>query len=195
VSTRPLIIDGRGIIERWPLAPTDPVEPDGWLVLRCRPRHEKVVVNALRAGGHGGILLLHERKHLSPVRGPRITTVPLLSGYVFARSASGSGDDVLPAVRPYVVTFLRPPPDARFASELDNVLRLIRGSPERVWLKPQIAIGTEVEITDGSLAGCRGFVVRRDRESEVVVNLSLLGCSVATSVPVHLIEPVAEPPT
>jgi len=66
-------------------------------------------------------------------------------------------------------------------SEL-NLVRMFEklAKTQKVKIRPGLAPGKRVVVTQGKLQGVEGVIKRRKNEAEIIVNLNFLGCSLAT---------------
>jgi transcription antitermination factor NusG len=168
-----------GIVDSWPegLLSALPVGP--WLVVHARPRQEKCLAAQLRNLGAPGVLFLQRRVRTYKGKGTQVSLVPLMPGYLFAPCGTGLRDVLYATGR--VVRLI----DVHYAEELcqdiTDLAALVSRAESPLIVRPELQPGMRVELTRGSLAGMSGIVVRRKGRYEVVVNVRMLGTSVAVA--------------
>lgn len=117
--------------------------------------------------------------------------IPLLGGYIFANIsrdqraeayATGRLVRILDVVDAQQLT--------RDLTALKKMLTAIADGP--VIISPEIVVGKIVQIKSGMFAGCTGVVQRRQSNLHLIVNLPVLGQSVATHIPLEIAELVPE---
>jgi transcription antitermination factor NusG len=152
-----------------------------WLIAHCKPRQEKLLCNELAWNGIPRGMFMERRLRRYPGHGVRETLVPLLGGYVFCIGDWDTREMLYRTER--VVRIIIPHNPVQLAQELQMLARLIELSEGPLEVNPEIVAGSLVTITRGTLAGMIGVVVRRKGISQLVVNLSVLGTSVAVELP------------
>ena len=113
--------------------------------------------------------------------------VPLLGGYLFIH---------LPRERRHlayetgrVARLIDVADPLRLRSDLEDLRRLLSAAPQQqLIVRPELVPGKRVLVTSGLFDGCYGVIERRKDTMYLVVNLPLLGRSVATVIPMSLIE-------
>jgi len=166
-----------------------------WGYAYCRPRSEKVVAQALAAGGITGYLPLMPKARLH--HGSKVIShVPMIPGYIFLAADDLGRSDIRCREKHIVhVELLRnPDSEAVLISEL-NVLRHFEviAQTERVLVNPGLQTGDKVLITAGELKGMETFVVRRDDDhNAIIVNLTMLEHSVEYPVSAEMLKKITE---
>jgi len=175
-----------GEVDVWPRGLIDEDREHSWVVVRCLPRQEKRLAEDLRRRAIPGCLFFERRLRHYPGKGMQEHRVPLLAGYVFAAIDYRRRFEVYRTRRAMRVLEVVEPRSLR--DDLRNLAHLIAASPSSLVVRPEIVRGSRIAITSGSLAGCVGVVVRRRGAHQLVVNLELLGHSVAAELPAHTAE-------
>lgn len=150
-----------------------------WAALHTRARAEKVVAEWIaREGGTPYLPLARSRR----VYGARVreSWVPLLPGYVFYDAGSYDGRRALRSHK--VASVLVPPSPAGLGPDLENVARALAALPGLRLGRQLVEPGTRVEVVHGPLAGLRGRLVRRERDSMLVLGLDFLGFGAEVSI-------------
>ena len=159
-----------------------------WYVLHVKPRTEKKVVAYLAAYGcfrHLPVYVKVTKVQRRKVR----TELPLFPGYVFTRLDAGGRLKMLQTnllVRAIPVAYPR-----AMIHQLRQIARMARGAPA-VYTGPQFKAGDLVRVAAGPLRGLEGYVRRAGAAAMIVVNLDILGQSVATSISPADCEPARE---
>jgi transcription antitermination factor NusG len=92
-----------------------------------------------------------------------------------------------------VVRVIEVPRPDELARDLRSLCQLVAASDAPLQVRPELTPGKRVEITAGTFAGCSGVISRRQGQIELVVNLEMLGTSVAVTLPANLAELAAAP--
>lgn len=175
-----------GLVEDWPIG-FGAALPDGpWLVLHVRPRQEKQLIKRLRTLPYPGLCFFERRLRHYPGKGTQESLVPLLSGYLFVNAGREQRQALFDTRR--VVRILDVPQPALLADDLRQLRRLVGAATSPLVVRPELAAGRAVTVTQGTFAGCTGVVQRRERDYELVVNLEMLGQSVAVTLPAGFAE-------
>ncbi len=149
-----------------------------WWALYTRSRQEKTLARQLREKEIGFYSPLVSRRHKSPAGRIRESFLPLFSNYVFV---CGSEMDRYTAVSTGCVSRVLEVQDVdRLTFDLRQIHRLIHtGAP----LSPEalIAPGDRVRVKKGRFSGFEGTVLRRNRETILIVEVTFMnqGASVA----------------
>ena len=152
--------------------------PSSWYVLHVKPRTEKKVVAYLASYGFFRYLPVYVK--VTKVQRRKVRTeLPLFPGYVFTRL---DADGRLKMLRTNLL--VRTIPVARpreMIHQLRQIARMARGAPV-VYTGPQFKVGDLVRVTSGPFRGLEGYIRREGAAATIVVNLDILGQSVATSI-------------
>lgn len=166
---------------------SDAVPTSFWWAMYTKPRAEKAFVRRFRDTGGSFFLPLYP--HRSIQRG-RVQTsfLPLFPGYVFIY---GNETDRLGALKTnFIVQTLDVTAQEQLHQDLANVHRLMQAgaglSPE-----DRIEPGMIVEITQGSLRGMEGRVIRRENRLKFLVEVRLLKRGVSVEIESWMISRVS----
>ncbi|MEI7450985.1 MAG: transcription termination/antitermination NusG family protein [Desulfomonile sp.] len=155
-----------------------PIEEDlgSWWVLHVKPNCEKLVATYLMHRDISFYLPLYNRKErVGYFQRIRTTEVPIFRGYLcFAleREQHNLLYDTKKLVRIIKVT-----DQERFVQELQSVDKALR-SDQNLTLRPGLVPGARVMILSGPLQGAEGVVVRRRRETQLAVSVTMFNQSV-----------------
>ena len=185
VSHQRLLAD----VQAWPPALADDLPGGPWSVVHVRPRQEKLLAGNLLRLGVPNLLFLERSVRTYLRQGTQVSMLPLLPGYLFVLCPPERWDAVYQTER--VVRMLHVTDQAALRSDLADLVALVRRAPVPLLVRPELVPGIPVVLTAGSLAGVRGIIDRRRGRSEVVVNVRMLGSSVALTCAA---EDVAEVP-
>ena len=152
-----------------------------WYAVRTRSRHEKKVHTQLAdRPGIDVFLPLRERRSRWKDRIKRIQE-PLFPGYCFARFHRPDRLRVLKAVG--VVGLVGPSGEPEPIPDREiEAIRTLAGSRLRYEPFPFLTEGMMVEVTRGPLMGVRGRLLRKDRESRIVLSVTLIRQSVSVEI-------------
>ncbi len=158
--------------------PHQPPHTSSWYVLHVKPRTEKKVVAYLASYGCFRYLPVYVK--VTKVQRRKVRTeLPLFPGYVFTRL---DADGRLKMLRTNLL--VRTIPVARpreMIHQLRQIARMARGAPV-VYTGSQFKVGDLVRVTSGPFRGLEGYIRREGAAATIVVNLDILGQSVATSI-------------
>lgn len=175
-----------GEVLEWPLGFAEALPGDYWHVAHARPRQEKLLAFDLKRRGIAGLLFLENRTRVYE-KSTQTFKVPLLGGYVFVHVPRERRDEVYDTGR--IARLIDVADPERLRNDLDALRRLIAATEEgQLIVRPELIPGKLVWITSGIFSGCQGVIHRRKDNAELVVNLPLLGRSVATRIPLALAE-------
>jgi len=158
----------------------------GWMIAHCKPRQEKLLCAELewRKVPRGIFYERRIRRYLG--KGAQEHLVPLIGGYIFCVGDFHTREQIYSTGR--VVHILPVPRQLELAQQLSLLAALVTRTTGPLIVKPEIVPGKLVTLTKGTLAGCMGVVVRRKGVSQLVVNLTVLGTSVAVELPAETAE-------
>ena len=158
----------------------------GWMIAHCKPRQEKLLCAELiwRQVPRGIFYERRLRRYFG--KGTQESLVPLLGGYVFCVGNQATRELIYRTER--VVRILAVPRPLELAQQLNLLAALVTRTHGPLLIKPEIVTGALVTLTRGTFAGCMGVVVRRQGTCQLVVNLSVLGTSVAVELPAETAE-------
>lgn len=175
-----------GLVEDWPDGFSRKFPDSHWLVVHAYPRQEKKLIADLRSRKLPGCAFFERRIRHYPGKGTQESLVPLLGGYVFVSATLASRQDIYDTHR--VVRVIEVPRPLELSRDLRHLCDLVNASDAPLQVRPELTAGKRVEITAGIFAGCAGVIARRQGQIELVVNLEMLGTSVAVTLPADLAE-------
>ena len=152
-----------------------------WLVVHAYPRQDKKVIELLQRKNLPGIAFFERRLRHYPGKGKQEFVVPLLPGYLFVAASRANYDVVYDTKRVVRIIDVRNP--LELTTDLRNLIKLLTVAQAPIMVRPELVPGKRVNIVTGTLAGCSGVITRRKQDMELVVNLELLGTSVAVTLP------------
>ena len=159
-----------------------------WYAIQTRSRHEKKVVEQLRARSIESFLPVHRcrRKWRNGVLAD--LELPLFPGYLFARPAIGERILLLqlPGIIGFAASTAHPTP---VPDDDIDALRKITGN-FAVEPHPFLNVGDRVRIVAGPLAGWEGILTRRKQELRLVLSIQIIMRSISVEVSELDIEPV-----
>jgi transcription antitermination factor NusG len=166
-------------------------EIPNWYAVYVKPRHEFVAFGELQRKGVEAFLPSVKRISQWKDR-KKLIEYPLFPGYVFVQVPSYPGGFLTVLKTRGVVSFiaLEPGKPTPAAPEEITSLRLVIESGNDIDIFPHLKEGTRVRVTSGPLKYAEGVLAKREDEDVLVVNIELLGRSVAVKICVHDIEPV-----
>ncbi|HMH50437.1 MAG TPA: UpxY family transcription antiterminator [Candidatus Acidoferrum sp.] len=153
----------------------------GWYAVRTRGRHEKKVRRELEQRGFMAFLPTAPRWSRWKDRTKRIEE-PLFTGYCFAQLTRPEHARIVMSI-PSTVQIVGGPqgPEPIDQSEIDAIRRIVEGvlpyDPH-----PFLAVGMEVAVVRGPLAGIRGILVRKDRATRLVISIALIQRAAAVEI-------------
>ncbi len=183
-------VQSTGIILDWPhgfsAQLADPIPSAAttnleWLVVHAYPRQDKKVIELLQRKNLPGIAFFERRLRHYPGKGKQEFVVPLLPGYLFVATNRANYDVVYDTKRVVRIIDVRNP--LELTADLRSLIKLLTVAQAPIMVRPELVPGKRVNIVTGTLAGCSGVITRRKQDLELVVNLELLGTSVAVTLP------------
>jgi transcriptional antiterminator NusG len=162
-----------------------------WYAVYVKPRHEFVAFGELQRKCVEAFLPSVKRISQWKDR-KKLIEYPLFPGYVFVQVPSYPGAFLTVLKTRGVVSFiaLEPGKPTPAAAEEIASLRLIIESGNYIDIFPHLKEGTRVRMTSGPLKYAEGVLAKREGEYLFVVNIEILGRSVAVKICVHDIEPI-----
>lgn len=159
-----------------------------WFALYTRSRHEKFVDDELRRKGVETFLPLRRVTRRWSDRTQQIED-PLFKGYLFVRIPLRERLQVLKAKGAVRFVGFNSLPLAVPERDLALVRRFVE---EEITLDPfpYLREGDRVYVRSGPLKGVEGFIVRKDRNTRLVISLDLLMQSVSVAVDEAIVEKV-----
>ncbi len=178
------------VMHCWPLGFGESLPTNHWQVLHALPRQDKKLMCDLRRRGLAGVAF-YENRERTYKNGRQNFQVPLLGGYIFANISREQRTDAYDTGR--LVRIIDVVDAYQLAQDLTALNKLLTAILDRpVIIIPQIVAGKTVLIKSGMFAGCSGVVLRCKSHLQLIVNLQVLGQSVATTIPLEVAELVTE---
>jgi transcription antitermination factor NusG len=168
-----------GEVRAWPSGLLDKLPEGPWAVAHVKPRQEKLLASNLRHYGLPSVLFLEHRVRTYVRQGVQSSEIPLLPGYLFIVADEMDYDIIYSTDRVVRLMTVRDPAD--LVSDLTDLIALVTRAETPLQVRPELIPGSVVELCAGSMAGLRGVVLRRKGSSELVVNVRMLGTSVAVA--------------
>lgn len=162
-----------------------PVGDWSWVVLHCRPRCEKKVVQVCDLKGWPTYLPLRTKVHRYGGR-ERVFSTPLFPGYVFCVTTA-PGKTFLRQNR-YVANLLEVFDQARLVEQLKQVRRALDVA-DSVEVMPYLEKGKLVRVLGGPFKGLEGIVARVKGKTRVVINVDMIRQAVAVEVDAAYVGP------
>lgn len=189
---QPSLPKSGGYVEAWPDSLVADLPADDWLAIHVVQRRAPWLGATLRRHGIPG-MLFYERRTIITSAGAIVERLsPLLGGWVFVHDATRARVwdidhrmHILPIRQPQM-----------FVRELGDLITLVQRSGGDLHEEPTLQPGMRVRLTTGTMQGLCGIIVRRQGASRLVVNVSVMGTSVAVDVPMWVAEtaePIAHP--
>jgi transcriptional antiterminator RfaH len=157
------------------------VPPEGqeWVVLHCRPRCEKKVVEVCRREGMHLYLPLRKKTHRYGPR-TRVFEVPLFTGYVFGVAAREQKRWL--RQNQYIANVLDVCDQKKLVEQLNQIRKALTIGDSVVEVMPYLEKGRSVRVTAGPFRGLEGIVLRFQSKTKVVLNVDMIQQSVAVEV-------------
>lgn len=156
-----------------------------WWVAHTKARFEKALAFDLIAKGIGFYLPMVERVRMSGGRKRRLL-LPLFPSYVFFCGDAESRYTALATNR--LCQAIAVTDRESFVAELVALERAL-ASHAHLDLFPFAAVGRRCRVRIGPLQGIVGTVVRRDNETRLVLQVSMLGQGASLEIDTDLLEP------
>lgn len=162
-----------------------------WYAVYVKPRHEFVAFSELQRKRVEAFLPSVKRISQWKDR-KKLIEYPLFPGYVFVQVPSYPGAFLSVLKTRGVVSFIALEPDKPTPAAPEEIasLKLIIESGNDIDIYPHLKEGMRVRVTSGPLKYAEGVLAKREDEYLFVVNIELLGRSVAVKICVHDLEPV-----
>lgn len=164
-------------------------EENKWYALYTRPRAEKQVYQRLIDAGIETFLPLQKTYRMWSDR-KKLVEKPLLSSYIFVKTKSKHFPEVYKTHG--IVKFVTfegqavPIPH----KQIDNLRLLINSDEEIEVTGEQFAKGDYVEVTNGSLVGLTGELIKIGSKKRVVVRIDKLDQNIVLKIPVAFLRKI-----
>ena len=170
----------------WPFGFGSVLPQDHWQVAHALPRQDKRLAEDLARRRIAG-LTFYENRARTYTKGTQHFQVPLLGGYLFVHLPRERRHEIYDTGRVARVIDVADP--LRLAEDLATLRNLLEAAGDApVIVMPELVPGKVVYIRSGTFAGCKGIIIRRKENAHLVVNLPILGQSVATVIPLATAE-------
>lgn len=158
-----------------------------WFAVTVKPRHEKAVASVLEAKGYDTLLPTYKKRSRYATR-TKESHLPLFPGYVFCRFSLLIRLPILTSPGVIGIVGAGPSPLPVDETEIDSLRTAMRARTELLPY-PFLTAGQRVRITEGSLAGVEGIVVRVKSIPSLVLSISLLQRSVLLEIDPEAVTP------
>jgi transcriptional antiterminator RfaH len=160
-----------------------------WWVMYTKSRQEKALVRTLGAQQVPHYLPLVAREQL--IRGRPVTShVPVFPSYVFVYGDVADRERCLKTNR--VCQVLSVPNGEELCEDLASVQSMIEsGCPLTV--ESRLEPGNWVRVRSGPLEGLEGAILKRKRQTRLVVAVRMLQQGVSVEISDYLVEPITAP--
>lgn len=162
-------------------------EAPAWWVCRTLSRQEKVVARHFVSRRVPFYLPLIKKRTLQRGR-PRVSHVPMFTGYLFAYGGGGERLAALQTNR--LASMDRVPDGEELIRDLRQIYRLIAGEAP-ITPCERVAPGQRVKVTMGKFAGIEGVVLNRRKKSELLVAVNYLQQGARMAIEDWMIEPIS----
>jgi len=161
-------------------------DQSNWYALQTRSRHEKLVDWELQRKGIETFLPLKRITRRWSDRSKKIE-LPVFSGYLFTRIALKNRLQVLQARGSVRLVGFNSWPVPVPEKALEAVRKFLN---EEIAIDPfpYLSEGDRVYVRSGPFKGVEGFIVRKDRNTRLVVSLDLLLQSISVTIDEALVE-------
>jgi transcription antitermination factor NusG len=159
------------------------VRSPNWYAVYVKSRHEFVAADELTRKGTE--IYLPSIKKVSQWKDrKKQVEFPLFPGYVFVQVPvyPGAFLDVLKTRGVVSFVSLEPGMPTPVSTDEINSLRILVGTGRDLDVYPGLKEGMKVRVKHGPLAGVEGVLTRKEKEFLFLVNMELLGRSVAVKV-------------
>jgi transcription antitermination factor NusG len=114
----------------------------------------------------------------------KLIKLPLFPGYLFVQvnTAPGAFTDVLKTRGVVAFVSLEPGKPTPVVPEEISALKLMIESGKEIDIYPRLKEGTRVRMKNGPLKNAEGIIDRRENDYHFVINIELLGRSVAVKL-------------
>ncbi|MGY8780929.1 MAG: UpxY family transcription antiterminator [Fidelibacterota bacterium] len=161
-----------------------------WIVVRSKPRSEKVALQQLEKKGIEAYLPLLRQKRKWSDR-MKWVELPLLSSYLFARIELKNSIDILETHGiSTIVSF-----NGSIAIVKDEVVKSISLALEggyELETTEYFSIGDKVEVFEGPMKGSKGIVLQLKGEDRLVIKVDALQQAIAVHIDIKFLQSVGK---
>jgi len=155
-----------------------------WWVAHTKSRFEKAFAWDLLRADIGYFLPLMERVRISGGRRRKLLA-PLFTSYVFFCGDEEARYKAMATDR--LCQTIAIPDQGQFLSQIQTVYKAL-ASNAQLDPYPFLAVGNRCRITAGPFMGVEGTVISRDRRTQIVLEVSILGQAVVMEIDPSLLE-------
>jgi transcription antitermination factor NusG len=170
----------------------DPAATKNWFAVFTTSRHEKRVEEHFQVRGIESFLPLYRMRRQWKDRSKGIIQIPLFPNYIFVRIGRSGRIPVLEV--PGVLFVVGDGRESMSVSE--SYIHFLREGlqQEKIEPYPYLAIGSNVRICSGMMAGMEGVLLRKKNDFRVILTLQMIRKSIKVEVGLHEIEPIGSVP-
>ena len=160
-----------------------------WYALYTRPRAEKLVFQRLVEAGIETFLPLQKTYRMWSDR-KKLVEKPLLSSYIFVKTNSKNFPIVYKTNGVVKFVSFEGLPVSIPQNQIDNLRLLINSDAEIEVSSEKFATGDNVEVTNGSLIGLTGELIKIGSKNRVVVRIDRLDQNLILKIPLAFLRKV-----
>jgi len=160
-----------------------------WYALYTRPRAEKLVFQRLVEAGIETFLPLQKTYRMWSDR-KKLVEKPLLSSYIFVKTNSKNFPIVYKTTGVVKFVSFEGQPVSIPQNQIDNLRLLINSDAEIEVSSEKFATGDNVEVTNGSLIGLTGELIKIGSKNRVVVRIDRLDQNLILKIPLAFLRKV-----
>jgi len=160
-----------------------------WYALYTRPRAEKLVFQRLVEEGIETFLPLQKTYRMWSDR-KKLVEKPLLSSYIFVKTNSKNFPIVYKTNGVVKFVSFEGQPVSIPQNQIDNLRLLINTDAEIEVSSEKFATGDNVEVTNGSLIGLTGELIKIGSKNRVVVRIDRLDQNLILKIPLAFLRKV-----
>jgi transcriptional antiterminator RfaH len=164
-------------------------EEDKWYALYTRPRAEKQVYQRLVENGVETFLPLQKTYRTWSDR-RKLVERPLLSSYIFVKTKSKNFPVVYKTLGVVKFVTFEGHPAWIPQNQIDNLRLLINSDEEIEVTGEKFAKGDNVEVTNGSLIGLTGELIRIGSKKRVVIRIDKLDQNILLKIPLAFLKKI-----
>jgi len=164
-------------------------EENKWYALYTRPRAEKQVYQRLTEAGVETFLPLQKTYRMWSDR-KKLVEKPLLSSYIFVNTKSKHFPEVYKTQGVVKFVTFEGHPASIPQKQIDNLRLLINSDEEIEVTGEQFAKGDNVEVTNGSLIGLTGELIKIGSKKRVVVRIDKLDQNIVLKIPLAFLRKI-----
>jgi transcriptional antiterminator NusG len=152
-----------------------------WYGVRTRSNHERIAAMVLSGKGYESYLPLYSIRRRGTNHTPAKTELPLFPGYLFCRFDVKKRLPILMTTGVLSVLGSGNEPLAIPEEEIEKVKAILRSG---LAAQPcaNLKEGQRVRVTDGSLAGVEGILVKKKSQSRMVISVGTLQRSISVEI-------------